>query len=292
MVWISKVLSWFQEEQSAFLQLPIRRITLSDHPDNIAVFEAVSLFEACLKADAAMRLDGIQGAVWVRNEAKPFLEDKLAAIRKLREQSQIAAFDHQAMQATNGINLKTTLVAGDNGEPLPHFENVQGLAAEDVIEPQRLSDLLQLSRVFGTCSLSSRYEMLETTDPHYDHYSRFAMRDSQEDRFFLGRMVRILVSRDQPSIVVYDTKGGNPPCEEGGYIRGNGQEALKAAWQPSVGDYLFSCDLTWGTEKALPHSSPEFSCEREEDCRVLDVFDVSDGQAINPDLKFDSAPEA
>lgn len=278
MDWLSKILSWFYEEKSALSELPIRRITLQEHPENIAVFEAASLYEACLKADAAMRQEGIQGAVWIRNETQPFLSDRLAAVRKLREQSGSSAFDNRAMRSTNGINLKTELVPGPDGQLIPHFENFRGIEAEDVIEPQRLSDLQELSRVFGGCALSSRYDMTETTDPHYDHYMRFAMMEAQDDKMFQGRKVRLLVSRHQPSVVVYKAKGENPPCEEGGYIRGSGRSKLQEAWQPDVGDYIFTCDLTWGLEKALPHSSPEFSCEAEEDCRILDVYDLTEGR--------------
>ena len=278
MDWLSKILSWFEEDKSTLSELLIHRITLEDHPDNIVAFEAASLYEACLKADQAMRQDSIQGAVWIRNEQEPFLNDRLSAVRKLREQSGSSAFDNRAMRSTNGINLKTELVPGPDGRLVPHFENFREIEAEDVIEPQRLSDLQELSRVFGGCALSSRYEMTETTDPHYDHYMRFAKMEAQEDKMFQGRMVRLLVARHQPSVVVYNTKGENPPCEQGGYIRGAGRGKLQEAWQPGVGDYIFTCDLTWGLEKALPHSSPEFSCESEEDCRILDVYDVSEGR--------------
>ena len=208
-------------------------------------------------------------------------------MRVLREKSGSSAFDSHAMQSTNGINLKTELIPGENGELVAHFETFRGIEASDVIEPQRLSDLHELSRAFGNCALSSRYEMTETIDPHYDHYTRFAQMEGQDDKMFLGRMVRLLVSRHQESVIVYNTQGHNPSCEEGGYIRGRDREELREAWQPAVGDYLFSCDLTWGTEKALPHSSPPFSCDQEEECRILDVYDLSEGR-VRPEPNADA----
>lgn len=277
MDWIEKISAWFQRNPHEISQLPIRRITLLDHPENIAVFKASSLREACLKADVAMRKKGIQGAVWVRNESGSFGVNRMAALTKLREQSEDAALSSVVMKNMNGVNIKTVMETDAEGRQTPRFEKIARAAPEAILESERLSDLDQLSKAFGECSLSSRYELLEVIDPHYDHYSRFAVKEPQEDKIFMGRMVRILVARHQPSVIVYNTEGKNPECDIGGQILGKGQNRLKEAWQPAVGDYIFTCDLTWGLQKALPHSSPEFRSENEEDCRILDVYDVGEG---------------
>lgn len=277
MDWVEKISAWFETAPRDIAQLPVRRITLANHPPNIAVFEAASLHEACIKADAAMRQKGVQGAVWVRNQTEPFAENRMSALTKLREQTQNPALDKIKMKNMNGVNIKTVMTPDEEGRTSARFDKISGASPQEILEPERLSDLDQLSRAFGKCSLSSRYELMEVTDPHYDHYERFAVKDGQDDKMFMGRMVRILVARHQDSVVVYNTDGKNPECDVGGQIMGKGQDRLKEAWQPAVGDYIFSCDLTWGLQKALPHSSPEFRSEDEQDCRILDVYDVGEG---------------
>lgn len=252
-------------------------ITLENHPSNIVTFTAASIKEACLKADAAMRLEGIQGAVWIRGQSEAFLEDNLAPLKILRKRVSGPFFDENMLRSTNGVNLKTKIIIDEQGQKTPIFESFRGIEAKEVIEPQRLLELNQLSEVFGECSLSSRYEMKETIDPHYDHWNNFPMQEAVEDKLFLGRTVRILVSRFQPATLIYNTKGENPSYERGGYIIGRQRDNLKETWQPAVGDYLFTCSLSWGAKKALAHSSPDFECSNEEECRILDVYDVSNG---------------
>ncbi len=281
MDWLSKVLSWFEEEKSAFSELPIRRITLEDHPENIAVFEATSLYEACLKADAAMRQEGIQGAVWIKQDERPFSDNRLAALARLRQKSDDPLLGTANMKRMNGINVKTLVKTDNQGGSHLEFEKLEGVDPAEILEAERLDDLSNLSRAFGECSLSSRYELLEKVDPHYDHYQQFPEVQAEEDKMFLGRRARILVARHQPSVIVYNTRGQNPAYDVGGVILGRGREKLKEAWQPAIGDYIFTCDLTWGQSKALAHSSPEFSCEAEEDCRILDVYDVNQGRDIS-----------
>lgn len=280
MDWVEKISAWFQTAPREIAQLPVRRITLDQHPPNIAVFEASSLHEACLKADAAMRQKGVQGAVWVRNESGPLGGDRMAVLTRLREHTADPALGKAKMRNMNGVNIKTLMLPDEEGVRAARFEQITDANPQEILEPLRLSDLDQLSRAFGKCSLSSRYELREVVDPHYDHYERFGVKDAEEDKIFMGRTVRILVARHQPSVVVYDTDGKNPECEIGGQIMGKGQDRLKEAWQPAVGDYIFTCALTWGLQKALPHSSPDFQSEQEEDCRILDVYDVGEGFEI------------
>lgn len=281
MDWLSKILSWFEKDQSAFAELSVRRITLEDHPENIAVFQAASLYEACLKADEAMRQDGIQGAVWIRQDDKPFSDDRLAALSRLREKTDDPLLGTANMKRMNGINVKTLVKNDDHGASHLEFEKLEGVDPAEILEAQRLDDLSDLSRAFGECSLSSRYELLERIDPHYDHYQQFPEMQPEDGKMFLGRRARILVARHQPSVIVYNTRGQNPAYDVGGIILGSGREKLKEAWQPAIGDYIFTCDLTWGQTKALAHSSPEFTTEAEEDCRILDVYDVSEGREMS-----------
>ncbi|MBK9585536.1 MAG: hypothetical protein KA099_02770 [Alphaproteobacteria bacterium] len=292
-----KILRWFQSgEPSPFSKLEVQALTLENHPDNIATFEALSLYEACLKADQAFRQEGIQGAVWVRNEQQPFLSNRLGVIQRLRDLSADPEFGASAMRRMNGMNVKTNLFTNDSGELVPAFEHSadglpQGLVfdPQEVLEPQRLQELAELSQLFGRCALSSRYEMNEHIDPHYDHWTLFPGTAPLDDRLFQGHDVRILIARHQPSVMVYRAPEERPIYDRGGVIPGQEKDKLKEVWQPATGDYIFTCDLTWGVGKALAHSSPDFSCESEEDCRILDVYDVGEGREISA---FTTPPEA
>lgn len=171
MGWEEKILSWFQKDESAFSNLEIQPLSLGDHPENIVVFEAVSLYEACLKADRALRQEGIQGAVWARNEQAPFLEDPLAALKATREKSGSYAFDSSSMRSAMGLSLQTDMIRNPDGTYTPRFDSFRNVNAEDVIEPQRLADLHQLTKIFGVNTLNVRYQMAEKIDPHYDYFT-------------------------------------------------------------------------------------------------------------------------
>lgn len=290
MGWEEKILSWFQKDESAFSNLEIQPLSLGDHPENIVVFEAVSLYEACLKADRALRQEGIQGAVWARNEQAPFLEDPLAALKATREKSGSYAFDSSSMRSAMGLSLQTDMIRNPDGTYTPRFDSFRNVNAEDVIEPQRLADLHQLTKIFGVNTLNVRYQMAEKIDPHYDYFTDSAPMGGEEDKFFMGRPMRILVSRNQPSVILYNTQGETAEPNRSGNIRGAERNALKEAWQPAVGDYVFLCNYTWGMDKVLPHSPPHFSCEREEDARVIDVYDSKDGLEL-PEFAKLGTPE-
>lgn len=280
MSWEEKILSWFRTGGSAFSKLEVQPLSLGSHPENIVTFEAVSLCEACLKADQALRQDGIQGAVWVRNEEQPFLSDRMAALNTVRKKSG-RAFDSSTIRSVMGLGLQTDMIRDENGNYAPRFDSFKGIRAEDVMEPQRLDDLRQLTKAFEVSMLNVRYQMNEHLDPHYDYYTDSVPMVGEVDRIFGSRPMRILVSRHQPSVILYDTHGEIAKPNGSGNIRGTAQNALKEAWQPAVGDYVFLCNYTWGMEKVLPHSPPNFSCTDEQDARILDVYDVKDGRRLD-----------
>ena len=281
MAWHQKLLSLFLSGESAFAGLQVQALTLDNHPDNITTFEAVSLYDACLKADEALRVHGVQGAVWIRNEQEPFLPDPMALIKRLREKTGSLVVDGTMMRSRTGFITQTDMVKGEDGSYSARFDTYNPLAAEEVVDPQRLGELTQLTRLFDVSTLSTRYQMEETVDPHYDYYVPGDPEPIQEEKLFLGRPMRILVSRHQPSSILYNTQGEPPYGIRSGNIRRHHRDVLKEAWQPAVGDYIFQCNWTWGIEKALPHSPPEFSCEAEDDCRVLDIYDVKDGRNLS-----------
>ncbi|MCB1590889.1 MAG: hypothetical protein KDI90_00420 [Alphaproteobacteria bacterium] len=281
MGWKERLLKWFEADESAFSRLQSRTITLDDHPDNVAVFEAVSLTEACLKADAAMRRPEIQGAIWVRNEREPFLKERMGAVTNLREKAETQVFDGEYLRKPNGVSLQTDMIRQKDGAYKPKFESYSKVTAEEIIEPERLAELKELSTLFAATTLNCRYQMTEHIDPHYDYFTNDPLADIQEDRLFLGRPLRILVSRHQATTIIYNTLGEYPESLRGGNIRGRWREKLAEAWQPAVGDYVFQCNLRWGNDKALPHSPPEFSTEDEADCRIIDIYDVSEGQDLS-----------
>ncbi len=281
MGWRENLLSMFQTGKSAFADIDVQALNLENHPDNIATFEAVTLYEACLKADQALRQEGIQGAVWVRNEQEPFLQDRMAALNAVRQKSGSFAFDGSTMRSVMGLSLQTDMRKGDDGLYRPRFDSYQGLKAEEVIDPKRIMELQDLTKLFGVSTLNIRYQMKEHIDPHYDYYTDSAPMDGDENRVFMGRPMRILASRHQPSTIVYDTHGEIAQPNRSGNITGADRNALKEAWQPAVGDYVFLCNYTWGMEKVLPHSPPEFACTNEQDARVLDVYDVKDGRRLD-----------
>jgi hypothetical protein len=248
--------------------VPAKLITLSDYPPNLCVLTAPDFHTACALADQGMRMKKIQGAVWVRRDKPaPLPAKKLQLMNQFRQHCAYPEYSADLYTNMNGANFRVDCDAGG----LLSVHNHPEIQAADVLDDLRTLELRVLSNFFARGTLSNRYHCkTQTPYPHYDKWTPFA-RPEDQDMPFLGHDVRIVATRSGPGPVVYYTGERVLPFHKGGMIYADSD--LGEQWQVATGDYIFCCSLEWGTQKALAHDSPEFSCVNEEDCREVDVYD-------------------
>lgn len=267
-------------EKTVFQCPEPRLITLENYPENVIPFTASNIKEACLKADAAMRQDGIQGAVWIKGAPVQVI-DFISPVNKLREKvGNIGYLHDSSMREMNGINLKAKIMeAKDTGEPICVLQDFELIPAEEILRSEIVDGLKMLADIFERCSLSSRFQLSQELEPHFDGSGHFPYIKPQEDNLFMGRQMRIISPANIATTIIFNTKGDVPRYKNdpSGNILQRDLSKLQEAWSIGFGDYLFSCNLSWGKEKALPHSPEAFHLEDGVDCREVDVFNVRGG---------------
>lgn len=153
----------------------MRTITLTDHPSNIAVFEATGMYEAVHKADKAFRQDGIQGAIWA---SKP--------VPLIREQ--------EAEYGPSAYRL-----AGNASQP----SSVYGPSLR--LDQTRYENLRDLSKIFAWAALEVRRSRsgLGIESAHIDGKD-YRMEDPE--KLFFGFEMRMICAREKFGTLVKQEK--------------------------------------------------------------------------------------
>lgn len=222
----------------------MRKITLTNHPSNIAVFNADGMDKAIIMASDAIDQAPIRGAVWLSNHTSINWQLEKA----LRDSRPFGAF-LQASRPKREIG--TSSLSWDGKVSV----------SPDLIDDVRLSNLLILNRTFNKVALHLAHERSGETNPHYDRIGING--EDRESPLFSGMALRIICARTRQGTLVYDkteeAKSGQP---------------FPDPWQVPRGAHLFFVPNS-SLGKVLWHSKPDFLSLPLQRPRVLDVYDCT-----------------
>lgn len=257
----------------------MRIVSLNNHPDNIVVFKAATMSEAIITADEALRQNGIQGVVWEKS-AVPIDTEFEGLLRKAYKLAVVGKDNTKSaiIDTSIGIgNAQTTIKLEQEDKLKPKFGFIQREGVENkkhdaslYLEAVRTDNMKAFANRFPSVQLCIRHEKRSLFNPHYDG-GKDDLDPIDENKIFGGRSIRILSGRHQKGTLIYDLKGET--LKRKFSLSGEGKLILPDAWEVGKGNYLFFGGNSWGKDKALLHSSPEFTANNDEDARVLDVYD-------------------
>jgi hypothetical protein len=255
----------------------MQTISLTEHPKNITVFEAAHMDEAVLKADDALKNDGIQGVVWFEKPA-PMTPEKevllktayIAAMRTVRNDVSTEA------QRLRAVLLENDQREGKTGKlSFSPYEGEQNAAEH--LDASRLKTITALSAHFPHTRLTVKYEKRVPFYPHYDRSGTIEPTKIDKTKLFGGRCIRILTTREGEGTLAYDLEGR--VLKKGFKWQGFGKVDLPTPWQLAAGSFMFLPGCDWGRDKALLHSSPSHNEDESvaptQPTRILDVYDCS-----------------
>lgn len=245
----------------------LRKITLTDHPTNIAVFEASDMYEAIDKADEAFSRPGIQGMVWASKPVPVKPETELRfGIKLLPEPFKNWAEGlneiviHATSRGNNRPNLTLemppTAICPETELEKMHRANLltleRKLRHKTTLDKTRCTNLFALSDMFGSATLNVRRQRTGEgiKDGHYDGCGRYKPDHTAR---FSGIPMRLLCTREKQGTLVKD-------------------ETTQEWWQVETGHSIF---IPQGNtmNKAVWHAEPEFKLQKETFPRIVDVYD-------------------
>jgi hypothetical protein len=248
----------------------MRTVTPLNHPKNVVVFTAASLSEAIPLADAAMRQDGIQGAVWFSKPCDIDFEKEVLLRRAFRRGTRGWRNESGMVSDSIGKTAAEVTIRLTAKQRFKFGYRRNTANARRCLDKTRIENMLALQTIFHSVKLGVRHEVKTKINPHFDS-KEAEMEVTDTTRLFFGRRLRVLNSRAGAGTLVYDLDG-KPLRQKAGTLS-EPEYHLPEAWQVGVGSYLFLGGDDWGRDKSILHTSPDFVANDELYPRVLDVYD-------------------
>ena len=229
----------------------MRKISLTNYPDNVAVLDADSMFEAALKASDEMKSPDIQAALWLRKE------NGYNSLRDKRLKKHFGT----VIKSRTGNPVNTSVAVNLNTNTNPNNDIRIGKAGGQSISFQtydftRSKAIRDLGKIFSLVRLTIRYQSECIRSPHVD-CSTADITEVDDQKLFGGRRIRILDSRRA----------------SGTYLFERDDIEMKNPWETPLHSPLFIGGGDWGKGRGLLHSEPNFLAGAVSGQRVVDVYD-------------------